>query len=179
MGFWTVAAMLTLVVGLLVLGVARARAGDLLTPDTPAPPFALENQHGEVVTSEDLAGGWWVLYFYPKDDTPGCTKEACTFRDRMGELTGLGVRVLGVSFDDVASHRAFAEKYHLTFDLLSDPTGEVIGAYRARGMLPRVAARVSYLVDGEGTIRRVYPDVTPSEHAGEIISDVKTLRVAP
>lgn len=172
---WLAVACVALVVAALVLWNGRARAADLLAEGAVAPGFALPNQDGELVDSTTLAGKWFVLYFYPKDDTPGCTKEACAFRDRLGELRGLGVRVLGVSFDDVPSHKAFAEKYHLTFDLLSDPQGEVVGRYRAKSILPGVARRVSYLVDDRGVIRKVYPDVSPTEHAGEIIADVKAL----
>lgn len=175
-GVWILGILVAVAAALGIGFVMRSQAADLLPEGTPAPSFSLPNQDGRMVHSRDLSGGWWVLYFYPKDDTPGCTKEACTFRDRLGDLSSLGVRILGVSFDDVPSHKAFAEKYHLNFDLLSDPKGQVVAAYRARSALPGVARRVSYLVDGEGVIRKAYPDVTPSEHAEEIIADVKVLR---
>ena len=150
--------------------------GELLAVGTPAPVFALPNQNGTVIDTSTLLGHWHVIYFYPKDDTPGCTKEACAFRDRLHELQAMDVRILGVSFDNVASHRAFAEKYRLTFDLLADPEGKVIRAYGATSPVPGFARRVSYLVDDTGIIRKAYPDVTPSSHAGEIIGDVRSLR---
>jgi len=153
-----------------------ASAAKMLEAGNQAPAFALPNQDGKVVDSASLAGSWWVIYFYPKDDTPGCTKEACAFRDHLDDLQAMGVRIFGVSFDDVASHKAFAEKYHLTFDLLADPEGKVIDAYGARSVMPGFASRVSYLVDDVGIICKVYPSVSPSEHAAEIISDVKALR---
>jgi len=165
-----------LLAALVLFWASRAGAADLLTEGSKAPAFVLPNQDGVPVSSESLSGGWYVLYFYPKDDTPGCTKEACTFRDRLGALQALNVRVLGISFDSVASHRAFADKHGLSVDLLADPKGEVIGLYRAKSLLPGFARRVSYLVDGEGVIRRVYPNVSPAQHAGEIIDHVTALR---
>jgi peroxiredoxin Q/BCP len=165
-----------LIVAGLWLGIGRSQAADLLQVGSPAPAFSLPNQDGQQISNEALGGDWFVLYFYPKDDTPGCTKEACSFRDQLGDLKKLGVRVLGVSFDTVASHRAFADKHALPFDLLADPKGEVIRRYHAKSIMPGFARRVSYLVDGGGVIRKVYPDVSPSLHAGEIIADVQRLR---
>ncbi|MDH5526822.1 MAG: peroxiredoxin [Nitrospirota bacterium] len=166
------------VAALVVLGMflTRASGSDLLPVGIKGPSFSLPNQHGKVIRNTDLAGSWWVLYFYPKDDTPGCTKEACAFRDHLDRLTGEGVRVLGVSFDDVPSHLAFAEKYQLTFDLLSDPQGNAIRDWRAKSTIPGIARRVSYLMDGTGTIRKVYPGVDPSQHALEILNDVQHLK---
>lgn len=161
---------------LLLFGVTAARAADLLPAGDPAPAFALPNQEGREISSDFLSGSWYLLYFYPKDETPGCTKEACTFRDRLGELSALGVRVLGVSFDSQESHRKFAERHELQFDLLSDPKGEVVARYHAKSFMPGFARRVSYLVDDEGVIRKVYPNVSPAQHAGEIIDDVKVFK---
>ncbi len=172
----TLAAAALLVGAMLLCGVASVRAADLLPAGEPAPAFALPNQDGREISSDFLAGGWYLLYFYPKDETPGCTKEACTFRDRLGELSALGVRVLGVSFDSQESHRRFADKHALQFDLLSDPKGEVVARYHAKSFMPGIARRVSYLVDDEGIIRKVYPNVSPAQHAGEIIDDVKALK---
>ncbi|MDH4229933.1 MAG: redoxin domain-containing protein [Nitrospirota bacterium] len=167
-----------LVASLAVLGayLVRAWADDLLPEGSLAPAFSLPNQDGVTVDSSELAGDWWLIYFYPKDDTPGCTKEACAFRDHLDRLTTMQVRIFGVSYDDVASHRAFADKYGLKFDLLADPKGRVIADWGARSAIPRVARRVSFLVDGSGTIRKVYPNVAPAEHALEIIADVIALR---
>src|SRR5438552_10616927 len=99
----------------------------------PAPPFSLRDAHGKLVSLADLKGQDVILYFYPKDDTPGCTKEACGFRDDWAELRRRGVRVIGVSPDDAASHHAFAEKYKLPFELLSDPGHQTMEAYGAWG----------------------------------------------
>jgi len=154
----------------------RAGHAPLLATGSPAPAFVLPNQYGKMVDAVSLRGRWLVIYFYPKDDTPGCTKEACGFRDHLDRLQAMGVRILGISFDSVASHRAFTEKYHLTFDLLADPDGETIHAYGAASPVPGFARRVSYLVDADGIIRKAYPDVTPAVHAAEIIRDVQALR---
>lgn len=107
--------------------MARLRVGD------PAPYFSLPNQEGELVSSSELLGQRYVVYFYPQDDTPGCTVEACGFNDELVNLTEMGVRVLGVSPDDAASHSGFRAKYSLSFDLLSDPTTSTMAAYGAWG----------------------------------------------
>ncbi len=126
------------------------------------------------VAPDDLRGQKTVLYFYPKDDTPGCTKEACAFRDRMGEYQQAGIRVYGVSLDSPESHRRFREKYQLNFPLLTDEGGAAaksLGVLGSRG----VANRVTFLLDPDGQIAKVYPDVTPETHADEILEDAKTL----
>ena len=175
---WVLSALAVLIVaGGFFIWSQSASAAKMLAVGHTAPSFSLPNQDGVLVDSASLSDSWWVIYFYPKDDTPGCTKEACAFRDYLEDLQAMSVRILGVSFDDVASHKAFAEKYHLNFDLLADPEGEVIDAYGARSrLMPGFASRVSYLVDAVGVIRKVYPSVTPAEHAAEIIDDVKALR---
>jgi peroxiredoxin Q/BCP len=135
-----------------------------------APDFSLLSEHGEYVSLADFLGQYVVLYFYPKDDTPGCTAEACALRDRMGEFARLGVQVLGVSADSVASHLAFKEKYGLPFTLLSDPKREVIGLYEAKkGVLTR---RITYIIGPDGKIVKVYPKVDPAGHAEEILADL-------
>jgi peroxiredoxin Q/BCP len=156
----------------------RGPGGRLLAEGTPAPPFVLADQHGQPLDSHGLAGAWWLLYFYPKDDTPGCTREACALRDRWADLEALGVRVLGVSRDTVAAHRAFAERHGLPFDLLADPEGAVVAAYGARSLIPGLARRVSYLVGPDGVIRRVYPRVSPARHAAEVLADLQALGAA-
>ncbi len=126
------------------------------------------------VVSDDLRGQKTVLYFYPKDDTPGCTKEACAFRDRMGDYQRAGIQVYGVSLDSPDSHRQFREKYNLNFPLLTDEGGK---AAKALGVLSErgVANRVTFLLDPAGQIAKVYPDVSPETHADEILEDAKTL----
>jgi len=173
---WVGFAIVILVLGGLFIIWRSSVSDNMLIEGVPAPAFALLNQSGETIDSKSLTGSWYVIYFYPKDGTPGCTKEACSFRDHLHELQVMGMRILGVSFDDVASHKAFAEKYHLSFDLLADPEGTVIRAYGAASAIPGFARRVSYLVDDAGVIRQTYPNVTPSEHAAGIIRDVKALQ---
>jgi peroxiredoxin Q/BCP len=116
-----------------------------------------------------------VLYFYPKDDTPGCTKEACAFRDRMDEYAKAGIQVYGVSLDSPESHREFREKYSLNFPLLTDEGGrasEILGVLREDRKRTK---RVSFLLDPEGRISRVYPEVTPDTHAEEILEDAASI----
>lgn len=143
----------------------------MLQPQTLAPKFSLSAQDGQTYSLEQFRGKYTLLYFYPKDDTPGCTKEACTIRDQFAEFGKMGIVVLGVSADSVESHKAFAEKYHLPFLLLADETKETIKAYEADGLL--FTKRVSYLIDPQGMIAKVYPDVDPASHAGQILEDVR------
>jgi peroxiredoxin Q/BCP len=138
----------------------------------PAPTFAATAQDGQRVALADLRGRYVVLYFYPKDDTPGCTKEACSFRDAWAPLRDAGVIVLGVSEQDAASHAAFVEKYHLPFQLLVDDKGGLAAAYHVPVMMG-FAHRTTYLIDKDGTIKRVWPDVKPEGHAGEILDAIK------
>lgn len=138
----------------------------------PETEFITES--GDRLSSTDLTGEKTVLYFYPKDDTPGCTKEACAFRDRMGEYGQAGIRVYGVSLDSPESHREFREKHGLNFPLLTDEDGrasEALGVLGDRGY----ANRVTFLLDPEGTISKVYPEVSPETHADEILSDAASL----
>ena len=152
-------------------GAAGLKVGD------PAPGFTLEDQDGSQRALEDYRGRWVVLYFYPRDDTPGCTTEACRFRDDVHRLRDLGVTVLGVSLDDTVSHQAFAEKYHLPFPLLSDPKGRVAKAYGSLfGLGPlRFARRHTFLIDPQGRIAKIYRDVDPKTHSEEVIADLKAL----
>ncbi len=139
----------------------------------PSVSFITEDERK--LTSSDLLGGQkTILYFYPKDDTPGCTKEACSFRDRMADYQRAGLRVYGVSLDSPESHRRFREKYRLNFPLLTDEGGE---AAKALGVLGErgVANRVTFLLDPARRVAKVYPDVSPESHADEILEDAKTL----
>jgi len=146
-----------------------------------APDFRLQDQNGEWHTLEQYRGQWVALYFYPKDDTPGCTKEACEFRDDYERLAQMGVTLLGVSLDDVKSHQAFAAKYHLPFPLLSDADGEVAKRYGSLFQLwpLKFAKRHSFIVDPEGRIARVYRNVEPESHSDEVITDLISLGVTP
>jgi peroxiredoxin Q/BCP len=139
------------------------------------PNIEFITEGGERLAAGDLGGQKTVLYFYPKDDTPGCTKEACAFRDRMGDYGEAGIQVYGVSLDSPESHRRFREKYNLNFPLLTDKNGraaEALGVLREGG---EQANRVTFLLDAEGTIKKVYPEVSPETHADEILKDAASL----
>lgn len=160
------------------LFVARAAlAGDLPEVGKPAPNFNLPDQHGRQHALQDYRGKWLVLYFYPKDDTPGCTQEACAFRDDLNQLTELGAQVIGISVDDSDSHAEFARKYHLPFPLLADRHGEVADSYGALLNLAilKIARRFTFLIDPQGNINKEYLSVETSRHSKEIIDDLKKL----
>ena len=150
-----------------------------LSPGDKAPHFSLPASTGETISLTDAAGRKVVLYFYPKDDTPGCVKEACSFRDANAELRAAGVEVLGVSADSLKSHRRFVEKYKLNFPLLSDEEMTVSTAYGAWGEKTAWGKttvgmrRMTFLIDEEGMIRKVWPKVRPDGHAEEVLKAVK------
>lgn len=143
----------------------------------PAPTFTLPDSTGKKHALGDYAGQWVVLYFYPKDDTPGCTKEACEFRDNYVELTRMGAQVIGVSLDNAASHTRFSKKYSLPFPLLSDSGGQVASQYGSLwGLGPvKFAKRHTFIIDPDGTIARVYRHVDPKTHSGEVLRDLLEL----
>ena len=147
-----------------------------------APSFTLPDQTGTMHTLSQYKGKWVILYFYPKDDTPGCTKEACNFRDSLKDFTDAGVVILGVSKDSVISHKKFAEKYHLTFPLLSDESKDVIQAYGAWGIKKFMGRefegvkRTTTLIGPEGDIKKIYENVNPVTHADQILEDIKVLQ---
>jgi peroxiredoxin Q/BCP len=148
---------------------------DLLPEGSIAPQFTALSTSGDNVSLADLKGKKVVLYFYPKDDTPGCTKEACAFRDKTKELTDKGAIVLGVSRDKITSHNKFKAKYHLSFDLLSDEDGQISDAYHAWGEKSMYGRkymgmfRVTYVIDEQGKIMKVFPKVDPVKHADQIL----------
>ena len=138
------------------------------------PDVEFVTEESEKLAAGDLTGQKTVLYFYPKDDTPGCTKEACAFRDRMDDYRGAGIQVYGVSLDSPESHRRFREKNNLNFPLLTDEEGraaKALGVFGDRGY----ANRVTFLLDPDGKIARVYPEVSPETHADEILEDAASL----
>jgi peroxiredoxin Q/BCP len=147
-----------------------------------APDFTLLDQDGRSRSLADYKGTWLVLYFYPKDDTPGCTTEACSFRDEREVIAEHGAEIVGISRDTVKSHKRFAEKYNLNFTLLSDPdhkTIEAYGAWLPKKMFGREylgIQRKTLIIDPNGEIVREYPDVTPKEHALQIIRDLEELK---
>ncbi|MDQ6636738.1 MAG: thioredoxin-dependent thiol peroxidase [Candidatus Dormibacteraeota bacterium] len=153
-----------------------------LEPGQPAPDFNLLDQDGRQVSLNSYRGRKVLVYFYPKDDTPGCTKEACQFNDSLPGFEEAGVDILGISADDAQSHRAFRAKYGLRFRLLSDPGHEVAKAYAAWGerMLygkPVTGIlRSTFLIDAEGGIERVWYDVQADGHAGKVLEGLGASR---
>lgn len=143
-----------------------------------APEFRLPDQHGKIHTLSDFHGKWLALYFYPKDDTPGCTKQACAFRDGLQELICLDAAVVGVSVDDTNSHANFAQKYQLQFPLLADTTTQTAAQYHSLINLGffKFARRNTFLVDPHGKIARMYLSASTSRNSAEIISDLKRLQ---
>lgn len=162
-----------------LLGLQAAHANELVIGD-PAPAFSLKDQDNKPHALADYRGRWVVLYFYPKDDTPGCTTEACNFRDDLPTLRALGVQILGVSIDSTASHAQFAKKYGLPFPLLADTSGRVASTYDALTSfgLVKFARRHSFIIDPDGRIAKVYRNVKPATHSREILRDVKALQAA-
>lgn len=141
-----------------------------------APDFKLEDQDGNLKSLKDFSGKWLVLYFYPKDDTPGCTVEACSLRDASDELISLGANVVGISKDDLDSHRKFKAKHKLNFTLLSDPTGRTIEAYGAWGkkMFGNFGIlRKTFIISPEGKIVKTYGRVTPLGHGEQVLAELK------
>jgi len=145
-----------------------------------APAFAAKNADGETIRLKDLRGQKVVLYFYPKDDTPGCTKEACSFRDTFATYKKRGIEVLGVSPDSEASHKKFAAKYKLPFTLLADPDHSIADAYGVYGekkFMGRTymgVKRITFLIDEKGKVRKVFEKVKPEEHATEVLEAFET-----
>jgi peroxiredoxin Q/BCP len=168
------------VIAVAVLGIffwSRPRA-DVLQPGVAAPDFDLPDARGEIRRLTDYRGSWLLLYFYPKDDTPGCTKEACAFRDGYTELRQRGVQVVGVSTDDSASHQQFATKHNLPFPLLSDVDGEIAGRYGALWSFGpiRIAKRHSFLIDASGNINQIYRNVDPDNHYRQVLEDLAKVK---
>lgn len=144
----------------------------MLPIQTPAPNFTLPDQNGKNHTLSDYLGQWVLLYFYPKDDTPGCTAEACSVRDNLPRFEELRVKVLGISADSSGSHQQFIEKYGLNFTLLSDVDKKVINEYRAGGVFIK---RISYLIDPQGNIYKSYPKVNPETHVMQVLTDLQNV----
>ncbi|MCP5092545.1 MAG: peroxiredoxin [Gammaproteobacteria bacterium] len=173
-----------LIVALAVIAGAAAFAlaptGSATEPPivgSSAPEFELPDQTGQLHSLEDYRDQWVVLYFYPKDETPGCTTEACEFRDNIFAFRELNAQILGVSLDDVESHMDFAENHSLPFPLLADTDGSASDAYgvKTRMFGMTVAKRQTFIIGPEGTIAKHYVTVKPAEHSAEIIADLKML----
>lgn len=147
-----------------------------------APDFKLPDQNGDMHSLKQYRGQWVVLYFYPKDDTPGCTVEACSFRDNFSALKKLDAAVLGVSTDPAKKHAKFAEKYELPFTLLADEEKKVVGLYGVWGKKKFMGReymgtnRVSFLIDPKGKIAKKYDPVKPAEHVAEVLADMSVAK---
>jgi peroxiredoxin Q/BCP len=150
-----------------------------LTVGNKAPDFEVLDQDEQKQSLKQYKGKWILLYFYPKDDTPGCTKEACAFRDNFPKFKKLDAVVLGVSVDPVAKHVKFIEKYQLPFTLLADVDKEIVNAYDVWGKKKFMGReymgtfRMSFLIDPQGKIAKIYEEVKPEEHAEEVLADIK------
>jgi thioredoxin-dependent peroxiredoxin len=146
----------------------------------PAPDFSVQNEKGETVSLQSLRGQWVVLYFYPKDDTPGCTKEACAFRDNIDAFTEKKVTILGVSLNDEKAHNKFIKKYSLPFSLLIDSDTSLSTAYESYGLKKFMGkeymgiTRNTFLIDPEGTIAKIYLKVKPETHPLDVLQDIPT-----
>lgn len=174
---------LLVVVGVMALRPRIARA-DLLKEGQIAPPFSTQMVTGDQqtpVSLSDFHGRKVILYFYPKDQTPGCTKEACAFRDGYARFSNAGLTVLGCSVDSADAHKEFIRKYSLPFSLLLDPDKKIATAYGAANGIPILGLdrRITYVIDENGNVLRVYPNVDPSTHAIEILNDLGVSDAAP
>ena len=141
-----------------------------------APDFESMDLEGNKIKLSDFRGSPVVLYFYPKDNTPGCTAEACNFRDNFDSLKGKGIKVLGVSVDNQKSHKKFQEKFNLKFPLVVDDSKKITTAYKANGMFG-TAKRITYIIDGDGKIAYIYEKVSPKNHATEVLEKINELKL--
>ena len=146
--------------------------------DKPAPAFELFDQDNKVRQLSDYRGQWLILYFYPKDDTPGCTKEACCFRDDIDTLREFNAEIIGVSTDSIASHAKFVKKYKLSFPLLVDKDATLASAYGAAWKLGpvKICKRHSFVISPAGKIAKIYRKVKPGKHSNELITELKLLQ---
>jgi peroxiredoxin Q/BCP len=153
---------------------ATPNADALLKEGAPAPDLTATAHNGEKVSLASLKGKPVVVYFYPKDDTPGCTVEAKGIKEHWADLSGTGAVVIGISTDDEASHKAFAEKYELPFLLVPDPDARIAGMFGVP-LRNNHASRVTFLIGKDGKIAKVYPAVKPDGHAAELLAAIRTL----
>lgn len=161
----------------LFLGSCTVQADQLVVGDV-APDFELSDQDGQIHSIEDYRGNWIALYFYPKDGTPGCTTEACEFRDNIFAFKNANCQILGVSLDDAESHKKFAEKHGLPFPLLADTSGSTAAAYGVKRRIIGIsmAKRQTFLIDPDGYIAKHYEKVDPDTHSAQILADLEALQ---
>lgn len=160
----------------ILLGIsAVASAKITLKAGETAPNFALMGNDGKMHHLNDFRGQYVVLYFYPKDETPGCTTEACNFRNDLTTIENQGAKVIGVSVQTVKSHKAFTKKYGLNFLLLADPHKKVVKLYGVYNAKWHMANRVTFIINPKGQIVKIYPKVDPKVHAEQVIAELKTL----
>lgn len=145
----------------------------MLKPGDPAPSFSATDHEGRTVKLEDLRGKRLVLWFYPKADTPGCTREGCNYRDLLPGFGEKGAQVVGISYDTPADNKAFADKYRITYPLLSDPGGEIAKRYGAfQPEQPAWPRRNTYLIDAAGKVERVFEEVNPKTHPRALLDQL-------
>ncbi len=160
----------------LLLGISSIASAKITLKDgDKAPNFALRGNDGKMHKLSSFRGQYVVLYFYPKDETPGCTTEACSFRDDLSAITKEGAKVVGVSVQDVASHKAFTKKYGLDFLLLADSHKKVVKMYGVYNAKWQMANRVTFIINPKGRIVKIYPNVDPKVHAEQVIAELKSL----
>ena len=162
---------------LFTLAISPLGYGSDVVVGAAAPEFELPDQTGQLHSLEDYRDRWVVLYFYPKDETPGCTTEACEFRDSIFAFREMNTQILGVSFDDVESHFKFAEHHELPFPLLADTDGKAAEAYGVKTKMfgMTVAKRQTFLIDPAGNIAKHYESVQPATHSAEVLADLDSL----
>jgi peroxiredoxin Q/BCP len=150
-----------------------------LKADLKAPEFSLLDSHNSIHNLSDYQGQWLILFFYPKDNTPGCTVEACQFRDNYSDISAANTKVLGISTDNTESHAHFTDKQQLPFPLLSDNTGAISKLYGSLFKLGPIkfCKRHSFIIDPQGNIAKIYRKVTPSSHSQQIMAELKTLQM--
>jgi len=173
----TGAAALSLLLGA-ALPARAALAADPPAVGAPAPAFKLQDQSGKWHSLSDYRGKWVVLYFYPKDNTPGCTTQACEFRDNIFAYRKLGATILGVSVDDVASHKKFSDQHSLPFPILADPqkkTATDYGTLTRYAGIAELARRDTFIIDPEGRVAKHYPKVDPKGHSEVVLADLQRL----
>jgi peroxiredoxin Q/BCP len=161
-----------------LLTACAADSAPALSVGSPAPAFKLQDQNGQWHSLSEYQGKWLALYFYPKDQTPGCTTEACEFRDNVFAFRDANAVIVGISVDDVESHKKFENKHGLPFTLLADPTKETTKAYGSLMTLMRFAKRDTYLIDPNGRIAKIYRGVEPEGHSKAVLADINALSTA-